>query len=194
MKELLNNICPQCGQSPEIMCRCPKGDSRCKNGHWWHTCLVHNCIVSGKSNHARPTYGCSCGETECEKKMNIIENQTLILYTRLIEPLRMTARAFGYALATHGSLSRDIDLIACPWTEDATNPRSLVMALLETVKIHNNGVAHFSWHPTQGEEFTLSGGPGIKPHGRLGWVINLTMDDGPYIDLAVMPKIEKEQK
>lgn len=50
-----------------------------------------------------------------------------------------------------------------------------------------NGVARLSWRPASGQEFTVAGGPGIKPHGRLGWVINLGGD--PYIDLSVMPRL-----
>jgi len=102
-------------------------------------------------------------------------------FERLIGPLREKARDLGYALAVHGTLRRDIDLIAVPWSEGAVPPPELAAALraaAETV----NGEAHWSWS-MQGREFTLAGCPGTKPHGRLGWVINL--GGGPYIDLSV---------
>lgn len=35
------------------------------------------------------------------------------------------ARELGYALAVHGSLARDLDIIACPWTETATSALSM---------------------------------------------------------------------
>jgi hypothetical protein len=107
-------------------------------------------------------------------------------YELLIGPLREKARELGYAIGVHGSLKRDIDLIACPWTSEATDARTLAEAL-QAVVAEINGNAHLSWYPGRGQEFTLAGGPGMKPHGRLGWVINL--GDGPYIDLSVMPRI-----
>lgn len=38
------------------------------------------------------------------------------LARRIIRPLRERAKVLGYAIAVHGSLERDIDLIAAPWT------------------------------------------------------------------------------
>lgn len=102
-------------------------------------------------------------------------------YKELIGPLREKARELGYALAVHGSLKRDIDLIACPWTDDAVAPPVLAEALREVTG------GYWSWS-MKGADFTLAGCPGNKPHGRLGWVINL--GGGPYIDLSVMPPIE----
>jgi hypothetical protein len=37
----------------------------------------------------------------------------------LLPALREVARRFGYALAVHGSLEWDIDLVAVPWCENA---------------------------------------------------------------------------
>lgn len=54
--------CPECGEQATVTCRCMKLDSRCKNGHQWHTCLKHNKIVSGTSDHSKPTLDCSCPE------------------------------------------------------------------------------------------------------------------------------------
>lgn len=101
------------------------------------------------------------------------------LAAQWIEPIRAKAREMGYAIGVHGSLARDIDLIACPWTYDAASPEKLAGSLLELTG------GHLSWS-MQGREFTLAGCPGDKPHGRLGWVINL--DGGVYIDLSVMPR------
>ncbi len=40
------------------------------------------------------------------------------IYPQLVEE----ARRHGYALAPHGSLQRDLDLIAVPWSEEAAAP------------------------------------------------------------------------
>lgn len=102
-------------------------------------------------------------------------------YRKLIAPLRTRARELGYAIGVHGSLQRDIDLIAIPWTSEAVPGRVLAESLFAVVE-RVNGYAAWSWSML-GSEFTLDGCPGMKPHGRLGWVINL--GGGPYIDLSV---------
>src|SRR5262249_28678854 len=62
-------------------------------------------------------------------------------YAKLIEPLRARAGELGYALAVHGSLARDIDLIAMPLTSRAVPAPELAEQLrLEAAK-HNGGIA-----------------------------------------------------
>lgn len=104
---------------------------------------------------------------------------------RLIEPLREKANELGYALAVHGSLLRDIDLIAVPWTLEAVPARELAMALKAVVAKHNNGVAEEIDHiGMAGSDYFHEGCPGAKPHSRLVWSFHL--GGGPYIDLSVM--------
>jgi len=43
------------------------------------------------------------------------------LYTMFYEQLKLIAREYGYALLVHGSLNRDLDLVAVPWVD---KPRS----------------------------------------------------------------------
>ena len=38
-------------------------------------------------------------------------------YSYCFEPLKIIAHKYGYNLVIHGSLNRDMDLIACPWQE-----------------------------------------------------------------------------
>jgi hypothetical protein len=114
-------------------------------------------------------------------------------YELLIGPLREKAKDLGYALAVHGTLKRDIDLIACPWTNGAVDPKHLAEQLrLVAEKV--NGYAQ----PGDREvsEYFLDGCPGGKDHGRLAWTWYLDKkgsDDchGPYIDLSVMPRIRE---
>lgn len=100
----------------------------------------------------------------------------------LIPALREVAQSLGYALAVHGSLSRDIDLIACPWTSGAVEPRVLAEAIQKKA-IEINGYAFPN--PTEDTEYFRAGQPGLKTHGRLVWSYHL--GGGPYIDLSVMP-------
>lgn len=104
-------------------------------------------------------------------------------YELLIEPLRARARELGYAIGVHGSLNRDIDLIACPWSDDAVSERELAEELHRVVE-QIYGQSPRGWH-LQGYEYTLAGAPCSKPHGRLGWIFYA---DGTPIDLSVMPR------
>jgi len=45
----------------------------------------------------------------------------------VIEPVRRAARDAGYAITVHGSVARDIDLVAIPWVEHGVwEPDALV--------------------------------------------------------------------
>ena len=84
------------------------------------------------------------------------------------------ARAHGYALTIHGTLQRDLDLVAIPWTEEAVAPEVLVKALRDRAQ-------WFSFedsHPLMGAV--------EKPHGRRAWTIPLVGDT--LIDLSIMPR------
>lgn len=88
------------------------------------------------------------------------------------------ARDHGYALAMHGSLCRDFDLIAVPWVISASDATKLVEAIREYVC---GEIVHFDHLPKNPEE---------KPHGRLAWAIQL--GGGLYIDISVMPLVRVE--
>lgn len=96
-----------------------------------------------------------------------------LYYLGLLEKLRGAALGQGYALGLHGSVQRDLDLIAAPWSESAKPAESLVEALRVAV----GGACHL---PSVAE----------RPHGRKCWVIYLPFREAastPYIDLSVMP-------
>jgi len=111
---------------------------------------------------------------------------TLAKALLLIEPLRATARRHGYAIGVHGSLERDIDLIAAPWVIDASPADRLIKALIRTIKRHNKGIA-LVLRPARNADPADERGrnPVTRPHGRLAWAIHL--GGGPYIDVSVMP-------
>jgi hypothetical protein len=100
-----------------------------------------------------------------------------VLYIRVAAK----ARSMGYAIAVHGSMVRDVDLIAIPWTDNAVSARELVKAI---AAICNGYLAQSK--PEEGGRYRV---PMIKPHGRLAYSIHL--GGGPYIDLSVMPRKRK---
>jgi len=78
------------------------------------------------------------------------------------------ARKHGYALAIHGSLQRDFDLIAIPWTESPAQPEIVVAELTA--------------------EFGLKsvGDIGHKPHGRIVYTLACGWGEC-FLDLGFMP-------
>lgn len=94
-------------------------------------------------------------------------------FAALLPILQEKIRPLGYALAVHGSMNRDFDLIAVPWDEGAVAPASDVhRAIFDAVSPYRvPNIKH---------------GPEKKPHGRIGWIIPLHA--GAAIDLSVMPR------
>jgi hypothetical protein len=97
-----------------------------------------------------------------------------------IAPIREAAKEFGYAIGVHGSLKRDYDLIAVPWTKDAIGNGDLIGALCERV--------------TKLTGKTLKLLPGTverKPNGR--YACTLQFDAWlKHIDLSIAPTAPEE--
>lgn len=98
-------------------------------------------------------------------------------YAMIYHGLCDVARSLGYALAIHGSVVTDLDLVAIPWTDEAVDPE----ILKEEIKNHCgrcmvnlDGESKEHDYPTK------------KPHGRLAW--KLHMYAGGSVDLSVMPR------
>lgn len=113
------------------------------------------------------------------------------MYERLIAPLRERARELGYAIGVHGSLKRDIDLIACPWTDEAVDAKTLAEALRVVAAEHNGGIAFMGPYEADDEWFRNGCQPYGKPHGRMCWSFHL--GGGPYLDLSVMPRLPESR-
>ncbi len=107
------------------------------------------------------------------------------VYATLYPGLCDVARSLGYALALHGTLTKDLDLVAIPWTEEAVEDEVLVKALKDHV-----GACLLHEKLAKETGYTITGregkDPETKPHGRKCWSLHL--DNGAYIDLGVMPR------
>lgn len=97
-------------------------------------------------------------------------------YACMYHGLCDTARKHGYALAIHGSVVTDLDLIAVPWTDSAVSAEELRDALIR----------HINRCDADGD--TSGDTMEIKPHGRMAW--NLYLDHGAKVDLSVMPRLQ----
>jgi hypothetical protein len=97
----------------------------------------------------------------------------------LLPPLRLAARGMGYAIAVHGSLQRDIDLVAIPWTKRAAKAEELFDVLLGiTSGVLGRAYAHGDWTE--------------KPHGRKAKTIHTAGDT--YLDLSFMPTVAEDEE
>lgn len=95
-------------------------------------------------------------------------------YTMAYVKLTRIAMRYGYALALHGSMARDLDLIAVPWTEDAADPKKLLKAFARFIALKSD-VSYPV--PTAGE----------KPHGRKAYSFPIG-HNGHYLDVSIMPR------
>ncbi len=78
------------------------------------------------------------------------------------------AKRHGYALAVHGSLQRDLDLIAVPWVECPSCPEDLLKEFCTVFALEKIG------------------GIGQKPHGRTVYTLSCGFGQCA-IDIGFMP-------
>jgi len=99
-------------------------------------------------------------------------------YRGIMPRLRGVARQLGYALAVHGSESRDFDIVAAPWTAEAVTPEELAEGLRKAIGPRATFLAD-----AQGVAWA------DKPHGRRAVLIMLDHLDFVHgiLDLSVMP-------
>jgi len=101
----------------------------------------------------------------------------------IVGPMRLVAKEYGYALTVHGSLNRDIDLVAIPWREHNVADKDVLVEKL------SGAITGVIGRCNPKADWT------IKPHGRyakllLVWCGQNTAD----LDLSVMPCVEKEEE
>lgn len=113
------------------------------------------------------------------------------LYAYYFEGMKTIARDMGYNLVIHGSMARDLDLVAIPWVDD---PKS-ELELIDALSLHITGIKAHEKHWK--EIYMYSTLPG----GRHSYVINVNRrqtdregnyqeDPQYYIDISVTPLIK----
>lgn len=104
-------------------------------------------------------------------------------YASIYSMLIPIAREHGYALAIHGTMARDLDLIAVPWTENACDP----LTLIKVLKAATGTITHHQ----EMDHYFPDCDPTEKPHGRKAYSLHFTNRgaQGCYIDVSVMPRV-----
>ena len=92
----------------------------------------------------------------------------------VVAAIKKAAHQNGYATAWHGSLVKDIDLLAAPWTDDAVEPEKMVDWVCQSVGLWRN--PHHE-NPVQ------------KPHGRQAWSLHV-LGTPVWVDFSVMPLLK----
>ena len=90
------------------------------------------------------------------------------IYACVYAQLAEVTRSHGYALAAHGSLAADFDLVCIPWVPGVSDPQSVVDEITSRFAI---------------EQF---GEPSQKEHGRIAYTISFSFGDC-RLDLSFMP-------
>lgn len=93
-------------------------------------------------------------------------------YAAVYEDIRQCAMDRGWAVALHGSLSSDMDIIAMPWESWASSFKILVMAISDL--FDGNQIS---------DNYTITYHE--KPHGRIVATIPIFGDF--YLDISTMP-------
>lgn len=108
---------------------------------------------------------------------------------KLLPELRAIAWDHGYALAVHGTVRRDIDLVAVPWIEHAASEGALMRALVAEVGRYTEARVR---RVDEARDYCRL----ERPHGRVGYAVHLTWDfgAGPYLDISVMPRAPRRVK
>ena len=101
-------------------------------------------------------------------------------YTSRLPAIREAAQLHGYAIGVHGSLRRDLDLIATPWRDGASDKDALATAIADAACGMSRQGA-YEWE--------------VKPLGRMATSIPCcwaTWHNEPgtgHIDLSVTPTV-----
>lgn len=104
------------------------------------------------------------------------------IYLSILPTIRKVARKSGYAIGLHGSLTRDMDIIAVPWTEKCVKPATLAWRISKAVCQYRFTNA-FHWKNVK--KVTTR-----KPHRRVAFAI--VIGRHAYIDLSVIKPFYKK--
>lgn len=110
-------------------------------------------------------------------------------YAALYPMLLQIANDHGYALAVHGSLHRDFDLIAVPWVESASDAVTLIRAMRKKTRT-------VTQHEDSDRKWAKDCSPTEKPRGRRAYSLHVTNSGmyGGYLDISVMPRVKKRKR
>ena len=93
---------------------------------------------------------------EMKDRESVTTNGRAVFYAAMWNDLRRAAMDKGWALALHGSLARDMDIIAVPWVEGASSPIEMIEALKDCFDKPDKIMVSKTDMPNNRIAFTLS--------------------------------------
>lgn len=105
-------------------------------------------------------------------------------YAVCLEGLQQISKDLGYNLIIHGSMNRDMDLVAVPWVNLPSSHIDLLHAFCEYLGVEkHNDIKYYLYS--------------LLPGGRHSYVINLNrggkyngyLDAEYYIDISITPLV-----
>ena len=120
------------------------------------------------------------------------------LYAYYFFELKEIAKEFGYNLVLHGSLARDLDLIAIPWVDNPKPELELIHALsryivgAQAAEGHESSIYLISKLPGGRTSYVINvnrSGYRRDNKGDLKEPIEYTPDPEYYIDISVTPLV-----
>jgi hypothetical protein len=93
--------------------------------------------------------------------------------------MREVAREHGYAITTHGSMSRDFDIVVIPWTDNVSDVYTVAHAIRDAAGSN-------SWRCPDTE--------GNAPHGRQWWPFDWkdsSHKNKDYVDMSIITPRDK---
>ena len=121
-----------------------------------------------------------------EKKLKPIKARPQF-YSVCLHAMQEISRELGYNLIIHGSMNRDMDLVAIPWVDNPAPEIALIRELDEYLR----GFSYEEAGATRGYIFS------VLPGGRHSYVINLNRggrwngfeDEQCYLDISITPLV-----
>lgn len=96
-------------------------------------------------------------------------NGKAVFYAAMWNDFRQAALDKGWALALHGSLANDMDIMAMPWTEEACAPLDMIEAIKDCFDKPDKIILHV---PTK------------MPNNRLVFTLSIWADF--YLDINII--------
>ena len=173
--------CPFCGGKPTAYEGRYTSSVKCDNGHAMHEYkpTLVEAIAAWNTRAAPPAMD----------REAVRLDRIGAVSERLLRRMRDVARQDGWALAVHGSMTRDLDVVAVPWTDAATVEPAFVEAMRAAVASELGGVAVIG----AGEDGRTRGFK-VKPNGRRCYTLHSTSEQlvedengaHPYVDLSIL--------
>lgn len=104
-----------------------------------------------------------------KSREHVVTNGKAVFYACMWEDFRNAALDKGWALALHGSLANDMDIMAMPWIEGASHYLDMIQAIKECFDKPNEIILH---QPTK------------MPNNRIVFTLSIWADF--YLDINII--------